>query len=241
MPYDFAAQYQQTPSPAGGGIFKRKWFVMLDYEPEIFCTFLTVDTAETAKTCNDATVFSFWGLYKIVEEGMTTDIMGLHWIDCVELWIEPKDLKDSFIGFYKDCMRHKVHPELAMIEKKSTGVTLSSVLSEMRGLDVRAIERTRASGSKTQRFLAVQPFVASKRLSLPAYAKHTDRVLDHMGKITANDSHRRDDIADTAADAMQAAFIDKTVGMAYSKPSAAKMKFERDFGAQMQRQLNRFS
>jgi predicted phage terminase large subunit-like protein len=108
-------------------------------------------------------------------------------------------------------MRHAVPPKMAAIEKKSTGVTLTSVLSELRGLNVRAIERSRASGSKTQRFLTTQPFVAAKLISFTKDARHADNCILHMSKITANDSHRHDDIADTLCDAVRIAFIDKTI------------------------------
>jgi len=66
MPYEFASQYQQNPVPAGGGLFKKDWFLpLLDSIPDnITHTFITADTAETDKTYNDPTVFSFWGLYK---------------------------------------------------------------------------------------------------------------------------------------------------------------------------------
>ncbi len=81
MPYEFAAQYQQNPMPAGGALFKPEDFVILDETPKnIVSTFITVDTAETEKTYNDATVFSFWGLYKIPELEHETDVWGLHWI-----------------------------------------------------------------------------------------------------------------------------------------------------------------
>lgn len=49
-PYEFAAQYQQDPQPAGGGLFKPEWFYLLDEEPDFLATFITVDTAETDKT-----------------------------------------------------------------------------------------------------------------------------------------------------------------------------------------------
>lgn len=209
MPYEFSSQYQQDPQPSGGGIFKPEWFARLEEDPEMISTFITADTAETNKTHNDATVFSFWGLYKIIQDGIDTDVYGLHWIDCHECWVEPKDLKSEFLQFYSGCMRHEVKPQMAAIEKKSTGVTLVSVLQEMQGLQIMDIERTRASGSKTQRFLEVQPYIASKRISLNIYARHTGMCIDHMRKITANDSHRNDDIADTCADAIKLALIDK--------------------------------
>lgn len=210
-PYVFASQFQQDPIPAGGGLFKSEWFIELELEPEILCTFITADTAETAKSWNDATVFAFWGLYEITNFGKKTGELGLHWLDCMEIRVEPKDLKDAFIGFYTDCMRHKMPPKLAAIEKKSTGVTLVSVLQEFRGLSIREIERTRASGSKTQRFLEIQPYVASKLISFTEGAKHKDMCISHMCKLTANESHRHDDIGDVAADAVRMAFIDKSV------------------------------
>lgn len=211
MPYDFASQYQQNPQPAGGGIFKPEWFVVMDDEPEILGTFITGDTAETDKTYNDATVFSFWGIYRIKNLGIETDLIGLHWLDCWELWCEPKDLLNSFTQFYTDCMRYHVKPKMVALEKKSTGTTLLSLLSDFRGLNVIDIERTRASGSKTQRFLETQTYCAQKLISLPANGKHTNLCIEHMRKITANNTHRYDDIADTFADAVKIGLIDKSI------------------------------
>ncbi len=210
-PYVFSAQMQQQPVPAGGSLFKPEWFEMMDEEPDIIMTFITADTAETSKSWNDATVFSFFGLYEIEIFGKKTGELGLHWIDCQELRVEPKDLKASFIEFWQGCMVHPKPPLMAAIEKKSTGVTLVSVLQEMRGLQIRQIERNRSSGSKTQRFLEIQPYVASKLISFTKTAKHVKICVDHMSRITASDSHRFDDICDTLADAIRIALIDKTL------------------------------
>jgi predicted phage terminase large subunit-like protein len=223
--YVFAAQYQQTPLPAGDGIFKAEDFILLSEEPKIYSTFITIDTAETDKDYNDATVFSFWGLYKIKQPKFNvmtngflsetteieTDLIGLHWIDCVELRVEPKDLLNNFMDFYAGCMRHKVKPKIAAIEKKSTGVTMSSILSGMQGLQILDIERTRASGNKTARFLEAQPYQASKRISFLRNARHAQMCISHCEKITANDAHRFDDIADTMYDAIKIGLIDEVV------------------------------
>jgi predicted phage terminase large subunit-like protein len=224
-PYVFASQHQQNPIPAGGALFKPNYFTILDEEPEMITTFITADTAETDKDYNDKTVFSFFGLYKIAEkvknmsgkgyqnykedrqEGIK---YGLHWIDCVQLQIEPKDLRDAFMDFYIDCNRYKYPPLLACIEKKSSGSTLISVLDSIRGIEVRDIKRE-AKKSKTQRFLDIQPFVYSKFISFPEDARHIDMCVTHMSKITANNSHRFDDIADTLADAVRVAYIDKSL------------------------------
>lgn len=211
MPYVFASQYQQNPQPPGGSIFKGEWFKLENIEPHILGTFITVDTAETSKSYNDASVFSFWGIYKIVNHGIETDLYGLHWIDCYEIRVEPKDLQDEFIQFYSRCMRHRVKPQCIAIEKKSTGVTLASILKDLKGLRVIEIERTRASGSKTDRFIEMQPYISQGYISLPANGKHTKECLKHMEKITANDTHAFDDICDTVYDAVRLAFIDKII------------------------------
>lgn len=193
-PYQFSAQHQQNPQPAGGGLFKPEWFVILDEDPEILSTFITADTAETDKSWNDATVFSFWGLYKIKEAGVETDIWGLHWINSVEIRVEPKDLEGVFRDFYSHCLRYKVKPTIAGIEKKSTGVTLLSVLDCFRGLKIMDIDRNIRSGNKTTRFLSIQPYIASKRVSFTKNKPHVEMCIEHCRKITANNSHRFDDI-----------------------------------------------
>ena len=216
QPYVFASQYQQNPIPAGGALYLREWFPILDKDPDILATFVTCDTAETDKQYNDATVFSFWGVYKISFNGEYIDnLYGLHWLDCNEIRVEPKDLESEFRDFYTSCMRYKIKPKFVAIEKKSTGVTLSSVLKNVPGLGIIDVERSGFSenklNSKANRFLAIQPYIAEKKISFSAGAKHVDKCISHMVKITANNTHRHDDIADTAYDAVKMALIDKII------------------------------
>lgn len=211
-PYVYASQHQQDPIPAGGAIFRREWFKSLFEEPEIVKTFITADTAETDKEYNDATVFSFWGIYEIENFGKKNGELGIHWIDCVELRIEPKDLKDEFIDFWHACYRHKCPPKIAAIEKKSTGTTLLSVLKEeIQGLRLIDIDRNRSSGSKAKRFMESQYYVSSHQVTFTEGARHMGMCVDHMAKITGNNTHRFDDIADTCADAIRIALIDKSL------------------------------
>lgn len=209
--YVFSAQYMQNPIPAGGGLFKEHWFPVLDYMPKIIATFITADTAETVQSYNDASVFSFWGLYQLqIGERLIPDTYCLHWLDCWELRVEPKDLQDEFMSFWRSCMLFPQKPQFCAIEKKSTGVTLISSLKEIQGLRIIDIDRPRGA-NKTNRFLEIQPILAQKRVTLPVDAKHTVPCIKHMAKITANESHRWDDIADTCAQAVKMGLIDKIV------------------------------
>lgn len=212
QPYVFASQYQQDPIPAGGGLYKTEDFPLLPTEPNMLATFITVDTSETEKEWNDKTVFSFWGLYQIQYKSQVIDDMyALHWLDCWEMNLEPRDIEGNFLDFWASCLRYKVKPQCAIIEKKSTGVTLVSVLKNTQGLKIIGVDRTVKSGSKSQRFIDMQQYVASRQVSLPALGKHTQMCLTHMTDITANNTHRFDDIADTCYDAVNAAFIDKII------------------------------
>ncbi len=212
QPYVFASQYQQDPMPAGGGLFQESWFPLLDETPKIIATFVTCDSAETTEEYNDATVFSFWGLYNISFNGTDIEnLYGLHWINCEEIRIEPKDLKDHFLDFWTGCLRYPIQPKFAAIEKKSTGVTLVSVLKGTPGLRVIEIERAGAKNSKANRFIEMQQYISSGQVSLPRNGRHTEMCIKHMGKITATNVHKFDDICDTAADAVRMALIEKTI------------------------------
>lgn len=210
-PYVFSSQYQQSPIPAGGALFKKTWFKILNELPNIIYTFILSDTAETSKTFNDATVFNFIGVYEIENYGVKTGQIGLISLHCVEIWIEPKDLKDEFLKFYQKCMEFSIKPIKAFIEKKSTGTYLVSLLKDFTGLAIIEIERNSKSGSKAERFIQCQPYVAAGLIAFMAGDQHVNMCIEHMSKITANDSHARDDIADTFCDAIKLALIDKSI------------------------------
>jgi hypothetical protein len=212
--YTFWAQYQQDPQPASGGIFKVDNFWLMDEEPACLATFITVDTAETDKDWNDATAFSFWGLYKINDFGrVDSNQYALHWINCWEIRVEPKHLKNEFMNFYLECSLYPIPPysipPFVAIEKKSTGVTLLSVLGDIRGLAIRDIDRTKRDKNKTARYFEIQPFINQKLVSLPRYGKHTHLCIEHCRKITANGTHAHDDICDTLYDGIKIGLIDK--------------------------------
>jgi predicted phage terminase large subunit-like protein len=210
-PYVFSAQWMQEPSPPGGSVFKRRWFVLHDVMPDILATFITADTAETEKTYNDATVFSLWGLYKIKQFGHVTNSFALHWLNCVEIRVQPEALRGAFKDFYVDALKYAVKPSLVAIEKKSTGTALISYLNTIQGINVIDINRTAASGSKAARFIQTQPYVSQGLISLPINGLHTEMCLTHCEKITPNMAHAHDDIADTMADAVTLTFMDKIV------------------------------
>jgi hypothetical protein len=78
----------------------------------------------------------------------------------------------------------------------------------------------------------MQPVIAAKRVSFTTDAKHAQRCIDQASKITANNTHRFDDIIDTLYDACKIALIDKTIyhaGSAQEKNRAVVRAFDKSF------------
>lgn len=208
-PYVFWSQYQQKPTPAGGALFKEDWMVLLDKEPEMLATFITIDCAETDKTYNDATVLSFFGVYHLPDGSD-----ALHSINTWEIRVEAADLEAKFWDFYDTCLRYPKKPDFVLIEEESNGVFLSSILKRVRGIQIRTVKRKR---SKAQRFLDCEPFFGQRRISFPRYSNHTALCITHLTKISPAMSHAHDDIADTFADAIDITFISQSAYRKLSK------------------------
>ena len=210
-PYTFYSQMQQQPISPANCIFNTEGILLTKEEPKIIETFIPADTAETADKVNDATVFSMWGVYEIEFMGRKTGDIGLHWIACYETRVEPQDLLDEFEYFYGSCLRHEVKPRKVFIEKKSTGPMLIGFLKKRQGLVTIDVKRDAGSGSKTERFQRVAPYVSRGLLSMDETCQHCYLCLKHLKEITFDGGQRHDDIADTMADAIQFALIDKVI------------------------------
>lgn len=72
-PYAVASQYQQSPTPRGGGIFKRDWWQVWDPPPDAEgrtrfpqCEFIvaSLDGAFGQKQENDYTALTVWGVFR---------------------------------------------------------------------------------------------------------------------------------------------------------------------------------
>ncbi len=206
--YYFNSQLQQDPASADNSLYKRDDFIIMYDEPELISTFITIDTAETSKTYNDATAFSFWGVYKSDNPALQHTFC-LHWIDCWEVRLEPKDLHAEFFNFYNKCMSHKIKPALVAIEKKNTGTTIVNYIKHLQGYNALEINRTSKDGSKIDRFISMQKIIALKQISFTKNDAHVENCIKHMCKISSSNSHAHDDICDTVFDAVDLAIFKK--------------------------------
>lgn len=77
-PYAWAAQYQQSPAPRGGGIFKRHWWKPWESSdgryPLFSYVIASLDVAVTEKAENNPSGFTVWGIFQ-PEDGDNPAIM----------------------------------------------------------------------------------------------------------------------------------------------------------------------
>jgi len=94
-PYAFSAQYQQAPSPRGGGIIKREWWQLWEEPAFPVCRYkwASADTAYTEKESNDPTGFTVWGLFEI--QGQPNIILMDAWRKRLELHIPAKWVEED--------------------------------------------------------------------------------------------------------------------------------------------------
>lgn len=123
--WHFSGQYQQDPSPLGGGMIKEEWWpYYLDYN-DVYnrCTllFMTADTAYTEDSANDPSVIQFWGCEGAKRMYLLGQIRG---------WWEFPELLSNSSKFWK---RHTQDPtgrapRWFFVEAKASGKSLVQTL-----------------------------------------------------------------------------------------------------------------
>lgn len=222
MKYIWASQYQQNPTDDANALYEREDFKILYSMPDIEITFLTVDTACREKDWNDYTVFSFFGLYKYKIGDHVTDEWALHCLNCKQKRIEPDLIESDLMSFFGDCMNFYVKPKIIIIELAGVAYSISSSLKKKPGITVIDVQRSGSYKSKSQRFIDMQPHIKKGKVTFQAGSLHNANVIDHLIKITPNESHAHDDIADTVQMATEYCF-DKQIIQNYIEKNYTEM------------------
>lgn len=119
-PYAYSSQYQQAPSPRGGGILKREWWQLWSEPtfPPCVYKWASADTAYTEKEENDPTGFTVWGLFH--QNGQPNIILLDAWRKRLELHIASKWTEEtSFETRMNNVLRWK-RAALAEHKKRKT-------------------------------------------------------------------------------------------------------------------------
>lgn len=197
--YQFAGQYQQRPSPLGGGIIKGSWFNRYDVLPKLSYRFVTIDTAMKERECNDFQVAECWG---VGSDG------NLYLVDMMRGRFQAYELRDRIPDFWAKLKADKRSPLRSMyIEDKASGTQLIQDLTRKTGgarIPVIPIGRDR---SKLQRVMDVQSYIESGYVYLPRDAPFVADFIAECEAFTADDSHPHDDQIDCMCDAIMIGIV----------------------------------
>ncbi len=228
-PHAYAAQYQQSPEPRGGGIIKRDWWGVYPLElgqsfrHEFEFILASLDPAFTAKQENDPSGFTVWGVYHA--EGETKCVLLHAWQKWLELHGQtqerlPGEDNKAYTrrtsphwGLVEwvvhDCARLKVHKLL--IEDKASG---HSVVQELRRLygDNKWHTQLYPAGNldKRARAYAVQHLFADGMIEAPAssrgdmaeYREWAQMTIDECAKFRGLQGDE-DNLVDSATQALK--------------------------------------
>lgn len=181
-PYAYAAQYQQRPTPIGGGLIKREWWRLWPSDkkiPKFSQIIQSYDTAFSDKETADSTAFTVWGIF------LFDGRMNAMLIDCwaerltypdlllraIKEWNEEYDTQTNGRGDYLPR-----RADWLLIENKSSGHGLIPDLVR-RGVPATTIERNKQHGDKTARVHSALPYLASGQFWIPESKNHKNQPV----------------------------------------------------------------
>ena len=193
--YVFTGQYQQRPSPIGGGLIKGAWFSRYTVAPKITYRVIFADTAQKTKEANDYSVFECWGKG---EDGK------IYLLDMRRGKWEAPDLRRTALEFWKKHLATKspvIGPLRALkVEDKSSGTGLIQDLKRgPESIPVRGVER---NTDKLTRVMDVVSYIEAGLVCIPEDQPWVSDFIAECESFTADDSHAHDDQIDPMCDAI---------------------------------------
>lgn len=226
-PYGYSGQYQQSPEPAGGGIFKREWWRLWGNPedaddprfrkfPEMSLRIASLDGAYTTKSENDPSALTVWGVFTgQVEHTMVTARVdsapgeqadrqslvvrgrGVPQVMLMAAWQEWLAINELVKKTHETCKRYDV--KVLLIEAKATGISVAQELRRRYTTAGYQVVLTNPGDlDKVARAYAAQPWLAQGALWAPDRA-WADMVIDEMSRFPKGNY---DDLTDTATQAI---------------------------------------
>lgn len=215
-PYAVSGQFQQTPSPADGGIIKRDWWQLWEdanIYPQFDYILASLDTAYTEKTENDASAMTIWGVFseeptaiatrKIDADGTFTNFERSYStqspkVMMIYAWQERLELHALVEKVYALCKRMRV--ETLLIENKAAGIPVAQELRRIgasKGFQV--ILDDPKSLDKTARLYSIQHLFSEGIVYSPDRA-WADMVIQQCAVFPKG---KHDDLVDTVSMALR--------------------------------------
>lgn len=178
--YNFAAQYQQRPAPAGGGMIKANWF--LRYDPTSPPTWSSViqswDCASKKSELADYSVCTTWGV-----EGDRYYLL--------HVYREKVDFPEMKAAVIRQADMFKAN--IVLIEDASSGIQL---LQQLQVDGFHKAQAVKVTDNKVMRMHAQTSAIEAGRMYLPTQAGWLDAYINEM---TMFPNGRNDDQVDSTA------------------------------------------
>jgi predicted phage terminase large subunit-like protein len=209
--YAISGQYQQTPTPEDGGIIKQAWWQLWDEDmlPAFDYIMAAVDTAYTAKTENDYSAMTVWGVFSedpVAEATRTGQAYSIERtykqphprVMLIFAWQKRLEFHDLIKEIHTTATRFKV--DRILVENKAAGLP---VFSEMRRLyanrNYGITPDDPGSIDKIGRLYSVQHIFEEKLVYAPNKA-WADEVIQQCIRFP---KAKNDDLVDTVSMSMR--------------------------------------
>ena len=183
--YGFSALYQQSPTPAGGGVFRREWmqrrYQTLPTNDQRWRVYSSVDLGGKQGVGHDPSAIAMWG----------TDGISFYLLDYWSSQAEYADVKAKVVSTFWE---HA--PRLVLVEDATWAQPLISDLRRETGVRMAPVTPI---GSKWVRADAVSPLFEAGRIVLPQSAPWLDGWM-HEHLSFPNAAH--DEAVDTTSMAL---------------------------------------
>ncbi|QIS79291.1 terminase large subunit [Pantoea phage vB_PagM_SSEM1] len=200
-PYTYNSQYAGNPTANGVGLVKEEWWK--EYDPNTFDrsrivrSFITADTASTAKEYSDYSVLKHWGV---------TKERDVYCLDIMLGKFETPELKTAIIGFWEktnifDSRWPCCIPRALYMEDKSSGQFLNQQFVRDGNIRLMPVPRDKSGGDKVARFLNTIPYFSTGKIYYPAGHEHIDHVKrEILGMTSLGSGTGHDDCCDNVSD-----------------------------------------
>jgi predicted phage terminase large subunit-like protein len=208
--YGYAGQYQQRPSPEGGGHIKKAWFKKwtMPNKPKFELILQSWDTAFSDKPDAAYSACTTWGIWNSSDDNEIQNIMLLSmWRGRVG-YPELRERAKRLVRDYKDTGIHQnIYPAIGrvdtcLIEAKATGDPL---IRDLRQAGIPAIGYI-PKGDKNSRVQRVLPYIESGLVWLPTESKNTDKLLsfadEFVEAVSSFPNAESRDLVDTMTQAL---------------------------------------
>jgi phage terminase large subunit-like protein len=171
-PFSYAAKYQQSPTPRGGGIIKTEWWKTWpsDAFPQFELVMVSVDTAHTAKDSNDESGITVWGVWRDPEEKNMPKLM------LINSWEGRLEFFNLVNKIAELCKKHSA--DVCLVEGEANGIDAINELRRLHGRRDWTTVQFDPKGDKASRLLSVQPLFSGEYRKDPV-----TEVSDWVGGI----------------------------------------------------------